>query len=439
MVGKPIHVPYGLRTVGTDVEITTGMRIYIGVALFAAACTGEITGAPAPLQTPPPAPPPTTVLVTVRDGNVLQPGVDVLFQNSDGSVVLEAKTDSGGAAMATMDTGTVTIARTFAAVGSAQRAAEIYTYVGVNAGDHLVLGDATDDTGAPTIVNVAVPTGATGNVTITSPCGTGTGTAPTVAMSMAGCPKSVEFYVKDDDDSSFLAGATFGSNIDLSAGDLEGTLGTSFSASNVTPDMTSVDVNVFAMDASNELYSSGNQTIATGSDAAPETINLPDLHGVDEVLVRTITSTKGTQMVSSRFPYAALPTPLDASAHLLPYVSSASFKACCVAWTETGSGTADFSVSTLAITPASGGAAYTRHIIAAHSGSSLAVPKLAGNQAIYNPVAADAIAGSVGIGSFDGGYHAAAEFAFGAPNFYDTTPISSTIALSYAGEAAPAF
>lgn len=418
------------------------MRIYIGVALFAAACTGDITGAPAPLQTPPPAAPATSVLVTVRDGDALQPGVDVLFQNSDGSVVLETKTDAGGAATATMDRGNVTIARTFAPVGSAQRAPEIYTYVGVNAGDHLVLGDATDDTGTPTIVNVAVPAGANGNVTITSPCGTGAGTAPTVAMSMAGCPKSVEFYVVDADDDSFLQGASFGPNIDLSMGDLEGTLGTSFSAANVTPDMTSVDVDVFAMDASNELYSSGNQTIATGADpdAAPETVNLPNLHGVDEVLVRTINSTMGIQMVASRFPYAALPTPFDASSNLLAYVSSPAFKACCVTWTETGgTDAADFSVATLAITPAGGGAAYTRHIIAAHASGTLSVPKLAGNDAIYNPSAGDTIGGSVGIGSFDGGYHAAAEFAFGAPNFYDTTPMSTSIALSYAGDAPPAF
>jgi hypothetical protein len=416
-----------------------GMRIFIGIA-FVAACTGSINSGGASGGdddgTSPPPPPSNTVSITIRDGNAPQAGVDVLFQNSDGTVVLETTTDATGVATATMTAGNVTVARTFAAgsAGGTARDPEIYTYVGVAAGDRLVLGDPTDDTGVPSAINVTVSSGAQGTVKVTSACGTGQGTAPIIPMTVSACPSSVLFFVVDGNQNSLVATAPYSPNVDLSTDDLEGTLATTFSSSDLTPDMSSVNVAAYVMDGNHELYSSGEKRV----DTTPQTVNLPNLHGVDELVVATISSTDGTQMVSSRSPYAATPETVDASADLLPYVSSPTYKSTGITWTETGTGTPDFVVAALTVTPKSSVAKYTRYIIAPYASMALAVPTLAGADAIYNPGTMDSINGTMGLGSVTGGYAAARPFAFNTPNLVDGAPMSGTLTLSYAGNTAPA-
>jgi hypothetical protein len=365
-----------------------------------------------------------------------------VFQNTDGSVVLETTTDATGLASATMAYGNVTVARTFPApVGSAaQRPAEIYTYVGAAAGDHLVLGDPTDDTGLSATVNVMVPADANGTVNVTSACGAGQGAGPVVQVTVAGCTPSVLFFVEDADQDSFVASAPYSGNIDLTTGELLGTLGTSFTATDLTPDIATVDVDVYAMDGTHELYNSGNQQIATGSgaDPAPVNVNLPNLRGVnvEELVVTTIDSSDGTQMISSRAAYAPTPQMIDASANLLPYVSAAVYSPTSVSWREDGTGTADFVVSTLAVTPAAG-AKFTRYIIAPHTGMTLAVPALAGGEGQYNAGATDTVVGTLGIATTPGGYASARQLAFSTPNLANATPMSGSTTLSYAGATAP--
>jgi hypothetical protein len=139
-------------------------------------------------------------------------------------------------------------------------------------------------------------------------------------------------------------------------------------------------------------------------------------------------------MVASREPYAAEPHTIDASASTVPYVPNAVYTATGVTWIETGTGTADFVVSTLAVTSTT---KYTRYIIAPHTNKSLAVPTLAGADAIYNPSATDSIVGTLGLGTVTGGYAAARAFAFSTPNLVDGAPMNGTLTLSYAGDTAP--
>jgi hypothetical protein len=415
------------------------MRIYLGVAFVAAACTGSISSGTAGggdddgTTTPPPST--NTVEITVRDGNAPQAGVDVLFQNSDGSVVLETTTDATGAASATMTAGNVTVARTFAptSAGGTTRDPEIYTYVGVAAGDQLVLGDPTDDTGVPGAINVTVPSSAQGTVNVTSACGSGQGTAPIVPMTVAACPSSVMFFVVDGNQNSFVATAPYSPNVDLSTDDLEGTLETTFSSSDLTPDMSSVDLAAYVMDGTHTLYSSGNKRV----DTTPQTVNMPNLYGIDELVVATISSSDGTQMVSSRKVYGPTPLSVDASANLLPYVASPAYTPTGVTWTETGTGTPDFVVSALTVNPKSGSTKYTRYIIAPYTSMALALPTLAGADAIYNPATGDSINGTIGLGAMTGGYAAVRPFAYTTTNIVDGAPMSGTLTLSYAGNTAP--
>ena len=414
------------------------MRIYIGVALLTAACTGSISssgGGGDDDGTTPPPPPANTVQITVRDGTAPQPGIDVLFQNTDGSVVTETTTNAMGQASAMMAAGSVTVARTFPVpTTGTQRDPEIYTYVGVVAGDNLVLGDALDDTGVPSAINVMVPSTAQGTVKVVSPCGSGQGTAPTIAMTVASCPSTVTFFVVDGNQNAFVASAPYAANVDLSSDSLDGTLATTFSSSNVSTDITSVNVETDVMAGTYELYSSGTKRV----DQTPQTTNLPNLQDVDELVVSTISTANGTQMISSRQPYAVTPVTVDATANLMPYVSAPSYKATGVTWTETGTGTPDFIVSTLVVTPKNSVAKYTRYIIAPYTAMTLAIPTLAGNDTTYNPATTDSISGTVGVGAMTGGYAAARAFVFSAPRFADGAPMNGTTTLSYAGNTAPA-
>jgi hypothetical protein len=315
----------------------------------------------------------------------------------------------------------------------ASGSAAIYTYVGVAAGDELVLGDPTDDTdtATPATISVTVPDGADGTVDVVSPCGTGQGTAPTVEVNVVGCPSSIMFYVTDGDNNSFALAAPESVSIDLSSGLLEGPLGTTFSAQNVSADMTSVAMEANAMAGTYELYTSGAQEV----DAGPADVDLPDLHGVDELDVATITQSSGaTQIVATRQPYASVPHMFDAVANPMPAISNATYAPNDVSWTETGTGTPQFVVATLAVTSSGGGGAFTRYIIAPHASTSLQVPLLAGSDAQYNMDASDTFTGSVGIGSVTGGYAAARAVAFTSPHLADTTPMNATLTLSYAAK-----
>jgi hypothetical protein len=403
------------------------MRFIIGLALLTAACTESITGDDDGTPPPPAGGP---VQITVRDGNVPQAGIDVLFQDADDTVVLETTTNAMGMATATMTTGNVTIARTFPA--ALQRNPEIYTYVGVVAGDNLALGDPTDDTGTPTTINVTVPADLDGNVTITSACGSGQGAGPVITMTVAGCPASVMFFIADDGDDAGIVTAPYSANIDLSAAGLNGTLGTTFSSTDLTPDISAVDLEAYAMDGTYELYSSGSQAV----DPTEQTVDLPNLSGVDELVVATISSSNGTQMESSRKPYAATPHSIDASANLLPYVANAMYQPTGVTWTETetGKSSPEFVVSTLAVI---GTIKYTRFVIAPYAATNLPVPVLAGSDAIYNPNTSNTITGTLGIGAMIGGYAAARHLAFTTPRIVDGAPMNGTITLSYAGATAP--
>jgi hypothetical protein len=408
------------------------MRICIAFALLSAACMGTLTtgddddnagsaGSATPQQ---------VVTVTVRDGATPQAGVDVLFQSDNGTVVAEKATDATGVATAAMTAGNVTVARTFGVSGSGVRNPEIYTYVGVAGGDQLVLGDPTDDTDTATAgtMNVTVPDGADGNVSIVSACGTGQGTAPTVAMNVMGCPSSMLFYVTDGDGDAFVQSAPQSTSVDLSSGFLEGPLTTTFTAQNITADMTAVAMEADAMAGAYELYASGPQAV----DGGPAEVDLPDLHGVDELDVATISAASGgTQMVATRQPYASVPHSFDAIKNLLPYVTDATYAPNNVSWTETGSGTAQFIVATLTVSASSSGA-FTRYLIAAHGSTTIGVPTLAGTDTTYNLDANTTFTGSVGVGSVTGGYATARQFAFTAPNLVDATPMNATLSLSYA-------
>ena len=414
------------------------MRFQIGlVAVLASACTGSIdTGG----DNPPPPPPVTDVQIVVQDAASPQANVRVLFQNADGSLIAEVATDTAGRAVSEMPNGgNLTVIRTFpmAVDPNLQRYPEIYSYVGIKAGDRLVLGNETDTLGSPGAINVKVPTGAQGTVTVLTSCGSGQGTAPNVAITTAGCPANLSFYITDANQDSLVAKAAYSSSVDISQGMLSQNLSTTLSAQNVLPGMSQVDAEVRIVDGTFALYSSTPKRI----DAQNATINLPHVDGVDELVVATIRATDGTQLVADRRAYSPTPTIVDAGAGVIPYVTTPTYAPTGISWIEKGTGAADFVIATIDVTPGPQGggtlAPYRRVIVAPHSGTSLPLPRLVGADSIFNPTAGDQLAGTHGIVRATGGYDAARAHVFSVTSVVQTAPMGGMVTVSYAGNNPP--
>jgi len=414
------------------------MRTYLGwIALLASACTGEIGSDPGDGSGsggPPPPPPATDVRVTVQDGFVPQAGVRVLFQAADGSTIQEIATDATGVADLDMPVSNVTVIRTFPVLPppATVRPAAIYTYVGVKAGDRLVVGDEMETTAASlTAVNVSVPSTAQGTVSLTSACGSGQGSAPLVPISVAGCPSMVTFFATDQGGSSFLVKTSYGSPIDLSAAPLTNSLNTSFSATGVGGDVQNVSVEARIVDGTYSLWSTGSQNITGGT----QNVDMPNVQNADELLVTEVQTANGSLMMGARQPYAVTPTTVDVTTlPQIPFVSTVTYAPTGVSWAESASGSAEFVIARLDVT-AQSTANYQRFILAPHTGKSLPLPMLTGADATYNPSAADQIAGSFAIGSSAGGYDAARSKAFSVTSLVQTTTAAGPFVLSYSGNA----
>jgi hypothetical protein len=415
---------------------------HVGLAglLLASACTGTINGGGSDDD---PGTPSTNVQVIVRDGTSPQANVRVLFQNADDSLLAEAVTDATGLAGAQMPVGgNVTVIRTFADVPPPDLPppAEVYTYVGVKPGDRLVLGHPVSDA-TPSAINVTVPDGAQGTIKIVTPCGAGQGTAPIVAITVRDCPVDVDFFVTTGDQSTFFKRAPYGANVDLGSEPLLGSLAATLASTNV-PAGATVNVEERVVAGAFELFSSGSKRV----DAQPATVNLPNLQGVDQLVVATIKAPNnaGTQMVAERSTYSASPVIVDAAGGLVPLVSAPKYEPTGISWVEQGPGDADAVVVTLNVTrgAAMGGtpardAEYVHAIIAPHAGMTLRMPVLPGADAMYNLSMADDVAGTQGLVKATGGYDAIRGNAFAVTNVVEAAAADTTVTLSYAGNTPP--
>ncbi|MDX2093448.1 MAG: hypothetical protein SFX73_36730 [Kofleriaceae bacterium] len=409
-----------------------------------AACTGTVgDDGGGDDTTNPEEPPPSQVRVAVNDANAPQAGVRVIFQNADDSVVLDTTTDAAGFATAEMQAGNVTVIRTYPVVipvpPEGQRAPDVITYVGVKGGDLLELGNAEPATPTtPSAIVVKVPEGAAGTVTVKTPCGSGAGEAPNIAITVSNCRAVMDLYVTDGDQSSFFVQKPYAGNIDVSDAVLKGRLGSQIAASNVPLEST-VNVDQRLVAGMFALYSSGEKRV----DQTPANVNLPDVTGIDQLLVTRInTANKGTQMITERTPFVGSTVNVDASANLIPYVGQIDYKPTTVTWVEDTAGitgVADAVLLTYDVTRGAGmggtpalDAEYRRIVLAPHTGLSLRLPVLP--DALYNPSMADEIGGAFGIVRATGGYDALRKRAFAAAEITDTVDANGKITLSYTGQ-----
>jgi hypothetical protein len=416
-------------------------NLLVATALLApTACTGALDNSG-------PDVPPVHVQVVVRDGEVPATGVKVFFQTESDTLVEETLTDAEGRAVGELpDGGNVSIVRTYPAPMPTPedpdpegRPTDVYTYIGVRAGDILEIGGITE-LGAVSAINVVVPTTAVGNVTVETPCGSGDGQAPNVAISVKSCPSSMTYYVMDSEGSSFVKLAPFSPSVDLSMELFHTSLSSSVGATNVPLD-TQVTVEKRLEMNNFRLYSSGRQDVTTTT----QNIDVPQLSGVDMITLATMSSQGRSQVVVSHGAFLSGPTIVDASAGMIPYISQpAEFTPEAITWLEEGAGVADTVYVVLNVTreiPEGGTPGvhneYVRTIIAPHTGTALRVPVLPGTGILFNPGENDNVGIAHGIVATTGGYDSLRARAFKVENIIDATPLGSTTTLSYAGGQLP--
>jgi len=413
------------------------MRTQLGLAalLVASACTGEIDSGGGGGGGGSGTPPPTDIRVSVSDGNVPQAGVRVVFADGDDVVQLDTMTDASGMVTFTMPTGNVSVYRTYPVNPTNPRPPEVYTFVGAKAGDNLVLGNSTAVNATPSAIVVDVPTSAQGTVTVTTPCGSGQGQQPNVAITVSNCPTMVPFFVQDNNNSSFYAQAAFAPNVNLASQTLAQDLQSTISANDI-PANTQVNAEVdlvaglFTLFASNQQQLDGNN--------GPQQVDLPNVSGVDRVVVTSInTNNMGQQMFASHSTYAASPVVIDVGQSVIPYTSNPQWSQLGLSWTETGPGNADAVIAMLDITPQQPSTIteYWRVIIAPHSGAAMPVPMLP--DATMNPTQEDQISISQGLVAATGGYDAIRANAFGVDNVVWAAPMNGSTTISYSNNNPP--
>ncbi len=404
-----------------------------------AACTGSIETGEGGGDDGPDVPT-TQVRVVVKDALAGQAGVRVIFQNPDDSVIEEVTTDASGVASAAMTAGNVSVIRTYAPVvpppPEGNRLPEVYTYVGVKGGDLIELGksEPTQLT-TPGAIVVKVPT-INGTVTVKTPCGSGAGQAPNVAITVTNCPSMMDLYVTQNDQGFYMQ-KPYAENIDVSMGVLNESLASTVTATNVPPNaQVNVEQKIYA--GTFELYSTGQKRV----DQNPQNVDMPNIMDVDGLVVMRVNiGGQGAVMTGSRTLYSGSVSSVDASAYPMPYITgNTKYEPTEITWTEAGTGTADAVMVTLAVTRGAAmgmtpaiDAEYVRAIIAPHAGSVLRIPVLP--DARFNPSALDEIGGALGLVSSSGGYDTIRQRAFAKESIVDAAPSGGSISIAYTGQA----
>ncbi|MCW5805584.1 MAG: hypothetical protein KIT31_24655 [Deltaproteobacteria bacterium] len=416
------------------------------VGLFLSACgddgVGKLTDAPPnPDGKEIDAPTSGPVKITITSGSTGVPGVRVLFQNADSSLVLSATTDANGAAVATMDAGGFVTAidafpRSFPT--GAAPPSELQTFAGVKPGDELVLHEGN---GATSIVNVRVNIpldGAASTYRLHTPCGTfglssgggsgsGSGSgAPGGSLTLFDCPATADFLVEGFDSEGLPVRTLFKANVALAEGAIIDLTADSYvSVTDATFMYTNVPQRFGVLNVSNtvqttrgpiyEIFGSFDVSNGTGafSSKAPAliagTLSVTSTSFFDN---RSIHNVVGWGAATNTYT-------LDAGAALLPaFTGSPRFDVAThtTSWTQAATGaTPDLSVHTVDLFRPSTGQEWSWTIAAPFTNASVALPVLPADGSRFNAGAEDNISiFDFATAKVPGGYDAIREIVLAA-------------------------
>src|SRR5439155_9859196 len=128
------------------------------------------------------------------------------------------------------------------------------------------------------------------------------------------------------------------------------------------------------------------------------------------------------------------PIIVDASYGLIQSISTPKLSAGSLTWQETGTGMADLELARVNVTrKGTPDLNFVHVIVAPHAGTTLALPTLAGANAMYNPLATDLVTGIAGIAAVPSGYDGVRATMFSTSNILSAAPRGGSPAtLSYA-------
>jgi hypothetical protein len=388
--------------------------------------------------------PVTDVKLTVRDGSTPKAGVKVIFQANDDSVIAELDTDAMGIATTKMpDGGSVSVVRTYGpdVYGQPGPVDHVYTYTGVKPGDVIELaGVLRDDTPFNALVDVGLTNGEF--VGVMTPCGSGYGHAPLIAVQLKGCGGETDFYVvnysgdigdphdpPDPNDPNpppsgplyFVAHAKLAAMIDLSQETFRGTLSTEYSASNVSGAQIALQKRLVFRDFT--VFDTGVQTAPT------VTTDVPELPVADQIVTAHVSYAGTHVVISARDLFTSAPKSIDIMGSVIPTSSAPTLAGNLLSWTQAGGGSADFSVADIAV-----GAVdrqFVHSVVAAHNGTSLRVPVLPATHDKYNGQPTDTPRITHSLVRVTGGYDAARARVFNYAALSDVAPLGGIATASY--------
>ena len=395
-------------------------RIGLVLSVFASACFGEIDGGgDPPGDDNPPPPPPTDVQIIVHDSAGPIAGLPIVFLDANDGLAADVLTDAQGMAIAKLAAGSVTVMRHPDAM-QPESPATLYTYVGVKAGDKLDLVMPAIRPSMPVTVAIKVPlTENTTPVTITTPCGSGTGVPPTVELTLDGCGTQTDFYVTDagldGTPASFLKRATIAPMIDLSTEVYMEALTSTYSVTNAPADASVTIEKRIETDLFRPVFTTGPIPVTLDT---PIEVTLPNLPGTEEQTYATLSYPNAAQIIGSRDPYGSGPAVIDLAAAMIVTPSSPTLAGDTVTWTEQGSGAPDIVLTQL------GSANVVRYVASPYAGATVKIPHLPAAYDTYNVKTADVP--TVALAKVGGGFDGVRARVFAGP----LAPIGGTATVS---------
>ncbi|MDQ3370749.1 MAG: hypothetical protein M3680_35475 [Myxococcota bacterium] len=348
------------------------------------------------------------VTLTITEGGTPIPGVEVIFQDADSTVVLETTTGTNGVASATMDAGGyVTAIQPFLNTPQGIAQADLRTFVGVKPGDQLQLRQPGEQPGVNVTFAGPMDPNAFSYFLYTS-CGAqdisgpnGSGSAPGGPVTLFGCGPMIDVILETRD----FSGAklrqiveqnipvTEGTTIDLTARTYTPVPAATFSYANLPATVTSVGVSHHLVTPRGPLLAVfTTQDVVAG--AASASIERPTVTGATMVTTSELLGSSSTRHTVVEWGPASDAYSFDGAGALLPELTSAaslSIPDHRISWTSAaGAQAADLvrlSIGLTRETPAL--QSWRWQIVAPAAGSAVVLPVLPGAPARFNPVAGD--------------------------------------------------
>lgn len=371
--------------------------------------------------------PPAVVKLTVIERGAPVANVPVYFQNADSSLVLMAPTDGSGVASATMNAGGfVTAINPFQLGRAGVSSNAVYTFAGVEPGDELRLDDG-ESTPTSVTVNLMIPTAANASgYQLYSSCARFPQNVPATGgpMTLDACGTG-DLLVDALDASGNTTATLLATNVtiaDQATIDLTGeafvpAADRSFRYTGFEPGPTEVFTTPYAASARGLLHEAfANIGFEGGMGGRP--LKVPAANALLATVVQSRFSEVqfGQHTVIDWSPSAATEWVLDGTNLLLPVISdltSFDIATSTMAWAEAAGGQAP-DASIVRIDFGRGGATFWDwHAVAPHAGTSLKLPTLPGDAAVWNPIADDAVfPDTLMTVKVPGGYDAVRPIAF---------------------------